>query len=118
MSRALWWGRQFERSIGLLKAALNKAIGNGQLQWKELESVLLTVKTTLNDRLLGYVEEGIQTTVITPNSLLFMQPNQLLELSHHVIENKDLQKRYKYLQKCKNAVWSHWTKEYLCHISM
>ena len=84
-----------------------------ELQWKELKSVLLSVETTLNDRPLGYVEEDIQTTVITPNSLLFLQPNQLLEPSHHVIENKNLRKRYKYLQKCKNAVWSCWTKEYL-----
>ena len=113
MSRAPWWSGQFERLIGLVKAALNKAIGNGKLQWKEFESVLLSVETTLNDRPLGYVEKDIQTTVITPNSLLFLQPNQLLEPSHHVIENKDLRKRYKYLQKCKNAVWSHWTKEYL-----
>ena len=86
LSRAPWW----ERMIGLVKAALNKAIGNGQLQWKELESVLLSIETTLNDRPLGYVEEDIQTTVITPNSLLFLQPNQLLEPSHHAIENKDL----------------------------
>ena len=28
-------------------------------------------------------------------------------------ENKDLRKRYKYLQKCKTAVWNRWTKEYL-----
>ena len=49
LSRAPWWGGQFERLIGLVKAALNKAVGNGQLQWKELESVLLSVETTLND---------------------------------------------------------------------
>ena len=113
ISRAPWWGGQFERLVGLVKAALYKAIGNGHLQWKELESVLLSVETTLNDRPLGYVEDDIQTTVITPNSLLFLQPNQLLEPSHHVIENKDLRKRYKYLQKCKTAVWNRWTKEYL-----
>ena len=50
--------------------------------------VKLSVETTLNDRPLGYVEEDIQTTVITPNSLLFLLLNQLLEL-YHVIENKD-----------------------------
>ena len=37
LSGAPWWGGQFERMIGLVKAALNKAIRNGQLQWKELE---------------------------------------------------------------------------------
>ena len=84
LSRTPWWGGQFERLVGLVKAALNKAIGSGQLQWKELESVLLSVETTLNDRPLGYVEEDIQTTLLTPNSLLFLQPNQLLGPYHHV----------------------------------
>ena len=71
LSHAPWWGGQFERLVGLVKAALYKAIGNGHLQWKELESVLLSVETTLNDRPLGYVEDDIQTTVITPNSFCF-----------------------------------------------
>ncbi len=69
LSRAPWWGGQFERMVGL---DLYKVTGHGQLSWKELEAVLLSVETTLNDRPLGYVEEDIQSTVITPNSLLFL----------------------------------------------
>ena len=89
-------------------------IGHGQLSWKELEAVLLSVETTLNDRPLGYVEEeDVQSTVITPNSLMFLRKNQLLEPSHHLIKNKDLRKRYKYLQKCKDTVWKRWLTEYL-----
>ena len=114
LSCAPWWGGQFERLVGLVKAALYKVIGHGQLSWKELEAVLLSVETTLNDRPLGYVEEeDVQSTVITPNSLLFLRANQLLEPSHHLIENKDLRKRYKYLQKCKDTVWKRWSTEYL-----
>ena len=114
LSRAPWWGGQFERLVGLVKATLYKVIGHGQLSWKELEAVLVSVETTLNDRPLGYVEEeDVQSTVITPNSLLFLRANQLLEPSHHLIENKDLRKRYKYLQKCKDAVWRRWSTEYL-----
>ena len=40
LSRVPWWGGQFERLIGLVKAALNKTIGNGLLRWKELQEVL------------------------------------------------------------------------------
>ena len=106
LSRAPWWA--------LVKAALYKVIGHGQLSWKELEAVLLSVETTLNDRPLGYVEEeDVQSTVITPNSLLFLRANQLFEPFHHLIENKDLRKRYKYLQKCKDTVWKRWSTEYL-----
>ena len=84
----------------LVKAALNKAIGNGQLQWKEPESVLLSFETTLNDRPLRYMEEDIQTTVITPNSLLSLQPNQLSEPSHHVIATRACEKD---ISICRNA---------------
>ena len=38
LSRAPWWGGQFERLVGLVKAALYKVIGHGQLSWKELEA--------------------------------------------------------------------------------
>ena len=113
LSRAPWWGGQFERMVGLVKAALYKVIGHGHLTWNELEAVLLSVETTLNDRPLGYVEEDIQSMVMTPNSLLFLRPNQLLEPSHHLVEDKDLRKRYKYLQKCKDSVWKRWSTEYL-----
>ena len=47
LSRAPWWGRQFERMIGLVKSTLNKTIGNGLLWWKELQEVLLDVEITL-----------------------------------------------------------------------
>jgi hypothetical protein len=89
-------------------------IGHGQLSLKELEAVLLSVETTLKDPPLGYFEEeDVQSTVLTSNSLLFLRSNQLLEPSHHPIENKDFRKRYKYLQKCNYAIWKRWSTEYL-----
>lgn len=42
-----------------------------------------------------------------------MQPNALPELEPNHIQDYDLQKRAKYLGNYKDAVWSHWTKEYL-----
>ena len=43
LSRAPWWGGQFERLIGLFKNAFYKSIGNGTLKWSELEEVVLDV---------------------------------------------------------------------------
>ena len=113
LSRVPWWGGQFERMIGLVKAALNKTIGNGFLRWKELEEVLLDVEVALNDRPLSYVEDDLQFPVLTPNSMLFMNSNTLPELQPHHIEDSDLRKRAKHLLKCKEAVWRRWTQEYL-----
>jgi hypothetical protein len=39
LSRATWWGGQFERMVGLVKQALYKSIGKACLQWKELQEV-------------------------------------------------------------------------------
>ena len=50
---------------------------------------------------------------MTPNSLLFGQPNLLPELEPHHLEPGDLRKWAKYLRRCKEAVWQRWTREYL-----
>ena len=71
LSRAPWWGGQYERLIGVVKQALYKTIGNGFLSWSELEDVILDVEVTLNNRPLSYVEDDVQLPVLTPNSLQF-----------------------------------------------
>ena len=113
LSRAPWWGGQFERMVGLVKRALHKTIGNGFLTWSELEEVFLDVEVALNNRPLNYVEEDVQLPLLTPNSLLFGRPNTLPEQDHHQIELRDLRKRAKYLQRCEDVLWRRWTSEYL-----
>ena len=113
LSRAAWWGGQFERLIGLVKTALNKTIGCGMLTWTELCEVVLDVEIALNNRPLCYVEDDIQLPVLTPNSLLFLRSNQLPELEPHHLREFDLRRRAKYLRRCKQALWTRWTTEYL-----
>ena len=113
LSRAPWWGGQFERMVGLVKRALYKTIGNGYLSWKELQEVLLDVEVALNNRPLSYVEDDVQLPTLTPNALLFGQTNTLPEIATHHIDDTDLRKRAKHLQRCKQAMWNRWTKEYL-----
>ena len=113
LSRAPWWRGQFERLIGLIKGSLYKTIENGLLSWRELQEVLLDVEVALNNRPLDYVENDIQLPIRTPSSLLHIQPNALPELEPNHIQDYDLRKCAKYLSKCKDAVWSRWTKEYL-----
>ena len=112
LSRAPWWGGQFERLVGLVKRSLNKTIGNGRLRWGELEDVLLDVEVTLNNRPLGYVEDDVQLPLITPNSMQFIGTTILPEKEPHR-ELRDLRKRAKYMKRCKDAMWTRWTKEYL-----
>ena len=86
LSRAPWWGGQFERLIGLMKSAFYKTVSQGQLSWEELGEVILDVEVTLNNRRLCYQEEDVQLpTFILP----------------------------KFLLKTKDALWRRWTGEYL-----
>ena len=98
LSRAPWWGGQFERMVGVVKRSLEKTIGNGFLTWTELEAVILDVEVAVNNCPLSYVEDNAQLPILMPNSLLFGQPNVLRELEPHQLEDRDLRKRAKYLR--------------------
>ena len=109
LSRAPWWGGQFERLMSVFKSAFRKTVGNGTLSWGELSEVVLDVEIAINGRPLTYLEEDVQMPVLTPSSLLHLRLNQLPELSAHHIGRKGA----KYLLRCKEAMWCRWTKEYV-----
>ena len=113
LSRAPWWGGQFERLVGLVKRALHKSSGRAKLTWNEFEEVILDVEIALNNRPLSYVEDDIQLPVLTPNSMMFEQSNLLPEEDIESIEDINLRKRARYLRRCKDALWSRWSGEYV-----
>lgn len=99
--------------VGLVKVAMSKTIGNAYLTFDELKEVLLDVEIALNGRPLSYVEDDAQLAVLTPNSMLYTQPNVLPEREPYHEEDPQLRRRAKYLRKCKDAMWNRWTREYL-----
>ena len=113
LSRAPWWGGQFERLIGVFKSAFRKAVGNETLTWSELSDIVLDVEIAINGRPLSYLEDDVEMPVLTPSSMLHLQPTQLPGLSPHHLQETDLRKRAKYLLRCKEAMWSRWSKEYV-----
>ena len=98
--------------VSLAKNALYKTVGKAKLLWRELEEVLLEIENALNNRLLTYVEDGVEYPILTSNTLAIgqklMLPNKNLET-----ENRDLCKRFKYIQKWKEAAWLRWRKKYI-----
>jgi hypothetical protein len=92
-------------------------IGHGNLKWNELE-IIINVETTLNSWPLCYVEDDVQLPLLTPNSMLFGQPNLIPQQDPNAIEDRDLCKRAKYLRKCKDALWSRWSTEYIKSLRM
>ena len=53
LSRAPWWGRQFERLVGLVKRSIHKTIGSRMQRWAELQDVIVDVEVALNNRSLS-----------------------------------------------------------------
>ena len=61
--------------VGLVKPSLFKATGRANLTKQELDENLLDLEIVLNNRPLICIEEDIQMPVLTPNTLLYGQPN-------------------------------------------
>ena len=99
--------------VGLTKQALYKSIGASSLTWKEYVDVLLDVEIALNNRPLSYVDDDVEMPILTPNIMLFGQPNHVPDHDADEIDELDLRKRAKFLRKCKEAIWSRWRNEYL-----
>ena len=113
LPRAPWCGGQFERLIGLMKKSLFKVIGGAKLKFSELEEVILDVEVALNNRPLSYVEDDLQFPVLTPNVMMFGKDNLLPTKDPNQIVDRDLRKRARYLERCKQVLWNRWHAEYI-----
>ena len=77
--------------------------------------MLLDVENTLNNRPLTYVEDNVEYSILTPNTLVICQ-NVMLPAENLETENKDLCKRFKYIRKYKEAAWPRRRKEYIKYL--
>ena len=71
------------------------------------------MEIAVNSRALSYAEEDVEQPLLTPNSILFQRSNQMPELEAHHLKDVDLRKPARYLRKCKQALWSRWSNEYM-----
>ena len=113
MSRAPWWGGQFERMVALVKQSMYKVVGKALLTREELEDVLIDVELCLNNRPLSYVEDDMDFPVLTPNTMMFGQRYNLPDENADDIPERDLRKRARYILRLKENLWNRWTNEYL-----
>ena len=90
-----------------------KVIGGGSLFWNELTDVLLEVETQVNRRPLNYVEDDSDLPILTPATFLFQWTTHLPEEQTWHIPDKDLRRRARFLQICKDHMWTRWQREYL-----
>ena len=90
LSRAPWWGGQFERIIRLVKQAMQKVMEKAKLKLEEPKEVMLDTEKTLNNRPLCYVEDDIKQPELTSNVMMLGSDNALLQGDISAIADKDL----------------------------
>ena len=80
--------------------------------WSEIEE--LGVEVNLNNRPLTYIEEDLQYSALTPNSMIFRRDVKLPDDSPEEKEVSDNWKKWqRYVYKCKEAAWKWWVHKYL-----
>ena len=92
---------------------MHKVIRRGSLFWNELIDILLKVETQVNRHPLNYVEDDPDLPILTPATFLFQRTTHLPEEQTWHIPDKDLRRRARFLQTCKDHMWTRWQREYL-----
>ena len=96
---------KFEHLIGLMKSSFHKTVVHGLLSWEKLSEVIQDIKVTMNLPLC-YLEGDLQLLTLTQNALFFLNTSFLPELQPYHLQERDLRKRTKFLQKMKDAMWA------------
>ena len=76
--------------VGLVKNSLLKVVGATKLTYKVLQDILFDIQIVLNNRSLTYCNDDMQVPVLTPNLLILVEANYLLELPPEKTEDGDL----------------------------
>jgi len=88
--RAPWYGGYWKRLIGLTKGALKKVLGRVHISLRMLQTLIVEVEATLNDRPLTYLSEDPRDPEpLTPSYLL--HGRRITTLPHVLITEQDLQ---------------------------
>ena len=88
--RAPWFGGYWERLIGLTKATLKKVLGRAHISLPMLQTLVVEVEATLNDRPLTYLSEDLRDPQpLTPSSLLYGR--RITALPYRTVTEEDIQ---------------------------
>jgi len=121
--RAPWYGGFWERLVGLTKMSLKKVLGRAHVSLLMLQTLVVEIEATLNDRPLTHVSCDVaDTEPITPAHLLYGRritslPYRRVEDDEVVDptfgEDKDIERKVKQLGSILQHFRSRWKHEYL-----
>ena len=115
---APWWGGFWERLVGSVKGCLKKVLGQAKLTFPELETLLIEIESTINNRPLTYGDDELGNEVLTPSHLLHgyrlsSMPDESVEETGDV---SALTRRAKYMALKMKHLWNRWSTEYLLNL--
>ena len=121
--RAPWYGGYWERLIGMTKAALKRVLGRACISLPMLQTLVVEVEASLNDRPLTYLSEDPRyPEPLTPSYLLYgrritMLPHMLviedLQDPDYGSTSSQMRKNVKRLSLLLNHFQTQWKHEYL-----
>ena len=83
--RAPWYGGFWERLIGLTKKAVRKTLGRASVTLIKLQTLVVEIEATLNDRPITYVSSDIgDEEPLTPSHLLYGRRITSLPFDHGI----------------------------------
>ena len=87
--KAPWYGGYWERLIGLTKAALKKVLGRAHISLIMLQTLVVEVEATLNNRPLTYISDDPRDPQpLTPSDLLYGR--RITALPHRTVNEEDM----------------------------
>ncbi|XP_065069032.1 uncharacterized protein LOC135694282 [Rhopilema esculentum] len=117
VAKAPWQGGFFERLVGITKTALFKTMGKAKLTFRELENILIEVEGMTNNRPLTYQTSDLEEEPLTPNHMIHGHRLAMIgDVKHDNdadFDDKNVNKRMKFLRAKLEHVWNRWSKEYL-----
>ena len=111
-----WTGGMWERLILCVKKCLKKTIGMHQINYIELQTLILEVEVILNNRPICSDYDDDISEVLSPNRLLFGRRLDMVnfqKIDEINSEEYNLKRRERHLEKMINIFWDTWRKEYV-----
>ena len=111
--RAPWIGEFYERLVQSVKRRLQRSVGQTELTYVELQTVLQKIELILNSRPMGPIFDDNQE-FLTPNHLLFWRKLSTYNDKDEYVPVKILYtKRCNYLKQVVDHYWKRWSTDYL-----
>ena len=112
-----WMGGIWERLVSCIKTCLKRTIGVRQINFIELQTLILEIETILNNRPICNDYDDDIDEVLTPNHLIFGRRLEMMNLRRSNCGNDEEEvnwsKREKHLEKMREHFWNIWRREYV-----